>query len=140
MSETKNSLRGKTFAGFGAVALVAALLFLVSSFSGPSSGYNTTLGSQEFISRYRATPNAELVDVRTPAEFDSGHIAGAVDIDFEGPGFEAAVKALDRSKTYFVYCHSGNRSGKATAVMRQEGIAHIYQLQGGVASASALVR
>ncbi|MEI6057456.1 MAG: rhodanese-like domain-containing protein [bacterium] len=144
MKNESKSTQNKIFAGVGVVVLIAALFFLVSSFSGPSvSGngiFNTILSSQDFMTTYKATRNAELVDVRTPAEFDAGHIAGAVDIDYEGSGFEIAVKALDPSKTYFVYCRSGNRSGKATAIMQQDGIAHIYQLQGGVSAAPALLQ
>ena len=126
--------------GLCIVAVIAVLFFLVISFGGPSSGYNTLLGSQEFMTTYKATPGAELIDVRTPAEFSAGHIAGAVDIDFEDSGFETAVKALDPSKTYFVYCRSGNRSGQATAIMQRDGIEHIYQLQGGISAAPALLQ
>lgn len=133
-------MKKKIFIGLGIVVVIAALFFFASSSGGSSSGYNKLLSSQEFITTYKATPNAELVDVRTPAEFDAGHIAGAVDIDYEGSGFEAAVKALDPSKTYFVYCRSGSRSGKATAIMQQDGIAHIYQLQDGVSAAPALLQ
>ena len=140
----KSSLQNKILVWSGIVMVVIALSFFVSSFGGTTSvsnnTYNTLLSSQEFISTYKATPHAELIDVRTPAEFDAGHIAGAVDIDYEGSGFETAVKALDPSKTYFVYCRSGNRSGKATAIMQQDGIAHIYQLQGGISAAPALLQ
>lgn len=139
-----NSLQNKIFVWSGIIVVVVALFFLISSFGGTTSvsdsAYNTLLGSQEFISTYKATPHAELIDVRTPAEFNTSHIAGAIDIDYEGPDFETAVKALDHSKTYFVYCRSGNRSGKATAIMQQDGIAHIYQLQGGIIAAPALLQ
>ena len=140
-STKKLYMKKSLYTGFGIVAVIAVLFFLVTSFGGPSSGgYNTLLGSQEFMTTYKATPGAELIDVRTPAEFSAGHIAGAVDIDFEDPGFETAVKALDPSKTYFVYCRSGNRSGQATAIMQRDGIGHIYQLQGGVSAAPALLQ
>ncbi len=137
-------MKKNLYIGSGIVVVIAVLFFLVSSFGGPSSSgngtYNTLLSSQDFMTTFKATANAELVDVRTPAEFDAGHIAGAIDIDYEGSGFETAVKALDPSKTYFVYCRSGNRSGQATAIMQRDGIVHIYQLQGGINAAPALLQ
>lgn len=64
-------------------------------------------------------PPAGLVvlDVRTPEEFASGHLAGATMIDFSAADFTAKVSDLDRAKPYLVYCHSGNRSGQAVAAM-----------------------
>ncbi len=73
-----------------------------------------------------------VLDVRTPEEFASGHIAGAVNVNWEGSDFAAQVKQLDPSKPVLVYCHSGNRSGQAVQVMEQEGFQHIYDLSGGV--------
>ena len=79
-----------------------------------------------------ATPGVTVVDVRTPEEFASGHIEGAVNIDVEGPDFATGIAGLDPSKTYAVYCRAGNRSQVAVAQMSQAGIAHIYELQTGI--------
>ena len=81
-------------------------------------------------------PPAGLVtlDVRTPEEFVAGHIASAVDIDLNGTTFAADIAKLDPKAPYFVYCHSGNRSGQAVAYMQQQGFDSIYELQGGIAA------
>ena len=73
-----------------------------------------------------------VLDVRTPEEFATGHIAGAVNVNWEGADFATQVKQLDPAKPVLVYCHSGNRSGQAVRVMEQEGFQRIFDLGGGV--------
>jgi rhodanese-related sulfurtransferase len=73
-----------------------------------------------------------VLDVRTPGEYQSGHISNAVNIDFESGNFEQEILKLDKSKTYAVYCRSGNRSGQATAIMANNGFGSIFNLSGGI--------
>lgn len=73
-----------------------------------------------------------IVDVRTPDEFAAGHLAGAIEIDLNGPSFATEVAKLDRNGVYFVYCHSGHRSATAVAYLQQAGFTSIYELQGGI--------
>jgi rhodanese-related sulfurtransferase len=47
---------------------------------------------------------------RTPKEFAEGHLAGAQNVDFNGPGFKEALAALDRETPYLVHCGAGGRS------------------------------
>ena len=63
-----------------------------------------------------------VVDVRTPAEFDDGHLVDAVNIDFRGADFRRRVQELDTDKVYYLYCRTGNRSGQAAAIMREIGL------------------
>lgn len=79
-------------------------------------------------------PSVTVIDVRTPAEFTDGHIARAQVVDVTDPSFAARIAELDRSATYLVYCHSGNRSGRATAVMAQLGFTHVNDLDGGISA------
>lgn len=62
-----------------------------------------------------------VIDVRTPAEYASGHLDGALNIDVQSPDFAAQVSQLDPSATYFIYCRSGNRSGQAISQMANMG-------------------
>ena len=74
-----------------------------------------------------------ILDVRTAEEFESGYIEGALNIDIRGGAdFFASIEALDKSKSYFVYCRSGARSGKACQLMSQLGFSAVYNLEGGV--------
>ncbi len=76
--------------------------------------------------------NAILVDVRTDGEFAEGHLNGAVQINYSASNFEAKIKELDRDKPVYVYCRSGNRSGKAARIMKGLGFKEVYNLEGGI--------
>lgn len=78
-------------------------------------------------------PNTVLLDVRTPGETSRGVIPGALLIDFNSADFRARLEALDREKTYLVYCASGVRSQRACQLMQTLGFQQLYELQGGYA-------
>jgi rhodanese-related sulfurtransferase len=74
-----------------------------------------------------------ILDVRTEEEFESGYIKGALNMDIHGGAdFLASIDALDKSKSYFVYCRSGARSAQACQLMIQKGFIAVYNLDGGV--------
>ena len=77
-------------------------------------------------------PGTVILDVRTPAEFASGHLEGARNIDVEASDFEQKISALDKTAPYAVYCRSGNRSGVAVAAMTGLGFTSTFHLTGGV--------
>lgn len=77
-------------------------------------------------------PDFVILDVRTPAEFAAGHIAGARLFDFNAPDFADKIKELPRDKTYLVYCRSGNRSAKAVKLMQADGFSDLINLGGGM--------
>lgn len=72
-----------------------------------------------------------ILDVRTPEETAQGKIAEAVEIDFRNENFSTEIEKLDTSKTYFVYCRSGNRSSQACNLMAQKGFRKLYNMKGG---------
>lgn len=77
--------------------------------------------------------NAVVLDVRTDAEVAEGIIPKAIQINiYEGQGFVYKLEELDKSKNYYVYCRSGNRSGQACAIMNQLGFENAYNLVGGI--------
>ena len=67
------------------------------------------------------TDGAKLIDVRTPAEFATGHLRGAVNLDVSEPDFVERIADLDETARYVVYCASGNRAGTAIETMRGQG-------------------
>ncbi len=73
-----------------------------------------------------------LLDVRTPGEFATGTIKGSKNIDFNSKSFEKDLAKLDKSKTYLLYCRSGNRSGQALPVFKKLRFAKLYHLDGGI--------
>jgi rhodanese-related sulfurtransferase len=77
-------------------------------------------------------PQFVILDVRTPEEFDGGHIAGAINININTGGFKTEVGELDKKKTFFVYCRTGRRSGEAVKIMRSLGFTDIIQMKGDI--------
>lgn len=73
---------------------------------------------------------AYLVDVRTPEEFDGGHLQYSKNINFNSPDFKAEVAKLDKSKPVYLYCRSGNRSGKAADTLKALGFHSYYNIGG----------
>ena len=89
------------------------------------------LSGHEFQQKYKTSPGAVLIDVRTAGEFRSGSIRGARNIDIMSANFAKQVEHLDKSKEYFLFCRSGSRSAQACSVMANNGF-KVYNLRGGV--------
>ena len=79
-------------------------------------------GQKEFV----------VLDVRTSEEFAEGHLAGAVNVDLLAPDFVARLSALDRGRSYLVYCRTGNRSAKAVHTMEQLGFRTVSHMRDGI--------
>ena len=79
-----------------------------------------------------ARPGVVTIDVRTPQEFASGHLEGAINIDLQAADFKDRISALPTDGTYAVYCQSGNRSATAVAQMAKMGFGDIYEMSGGI--------
>jgi rhodanese-related sulfurtransferase len=77
-------------------------------------------------------PGAVLVDIRTPDEFAEARIEGAVNIDYYAPDFVTRLAGLDRTTTYVIYCHSGNRSTAALEIFRDLGFDSVHAVAGGI--------
>lgn len=73
-----------------------------------------------------------ILDVRTPAETKEGKIVNAIEMDINNSDFNTKMNALDKSKTYLVYCKSGGRSAKACGMMQEAGFEKVYNLEGGM--------
>lgn len=73
-----------------------------------------------------------LLDIRTPGEFAEGYIEGAINIDYYEANFRDELAKLDRSKSYIIYCRSGNRSGKSLRIMKSLGFKRVYNILGGI--------
>ena len=73
-----------------------------------------------------------LLDVRTPEEYNEGHLSGAINIDYKADNFEAALGQLDKDKPYYIYCKSGVRSGNTVTKMQKMGFTQVYNMDGGV--------
>lgn len=82
----------------------------------------------------RSNKEFVLLDVRTPKEFEEGHIQGAINIDFSSSSFRPQVEKLDRNAIYLLYCRSGNRSSRALDTMKSMGFTRVAHIAGGIAA------
>lgn len=80
-----------------------------------------------------ADTTVQLIDVRTPAEFEAGHIPHALNIDVKEVNFEKNIKTLDPARPVAVYCRSGVRSRKAARKLAEKGF-QVYNLDKGFLS------
>lgn len=87
--------------------------------------------SVEEFARMAGDKGNVILDVRTPAEFASGHIPGALNLDVTASDFQAKAAQLDRSKVYLVHCASGGRSARACTQLSRLDFPNLYNLPGG---------
>jgi rhodanese-related sulfurtransferase len=94
----------------------------------PAGGGVKTVDSAGLVAAQ--TSGAQLIDVRSPGEYDLGHIPGAVNVPVDTLQSEAAN--WDRSKTYIVYCATGARSAQAVEIMTSMGFKNIDHFDKGI--------
>lgn len=80
-----------------------------------------------------ASGKVAVVDVRTPEEFEEGHIKGAKNIDIMDKDFEAQVAKLDKSKPVLVHCQAGGRSTRSLQTFEKLGFTDVIHLDDGFA-------
>ena len=75
--------------------------------------------------------NSVLVDVRTPKEYEAGHLPNALNINWFDANFENQFADIDKNKTIYVYCKVGGRSAKAQEKLLSLGYKNVINLEGG---------
>lgn len=106
--------------------------------SGSGSADGAAADGSSSVSELAAVPveDSVIIDVRTPEEFAEGHLDGATNLDLNGGQFQEAITTLDPGANYLIYCRSGNRSGQATALLRDAGFENVVDL-GSMEAASS---
>ena len=126
------------------LTFVALTLLLISCKGQTKETENSTTRINEsidvelFAKKLKSEQNLQIIDVRTPDEFNSKHLENAVNIDFNNSNFSAEISKLDRSKPTFVYCLSGVRSASTSAKMIELGFTEVYTMKGGMMKWNAL--
>lgn len=126
---------------FVAIILVAGLGFTFLRTQGSQSNQYKVLG--EATETFKAIElhdfkqalsddSIELLDIRTHSEVAQGKLPGAKVLDYYDPTFIESLAQLDRSKTYFLYCNSGNRTKSAVEHMKRMGFTSVFDLKGGI--------
>jgi rhodanese-related sulfurtransferase len=84
------------------------------------------------IQENQSNPDFIILDIRTPGEFDRGHVQGARNIDFNAQSFAKEFRSLDRKKTYLIYCRSGNRSRQLMRAVEKMNFKQVFHMRSGL--------
>lgn len=114
------------------VCLALVLTFVSYSCKEKEKGTQIEVITAEEMQQIVEDNGVQMVDVRTPEEYEEGYIDGFQNIDYFSDTFETDIEELDKSKPVIVYCRSGNRSSKCAAKMVEKGFVKIYELDGGI--------
>ena len=106
-----------------------ALFVILISFSCDAQ-HSKVLTQEEFKTQIKGK-EVQLIDVRTPDEYKSGHIDHAVNINYFDSDFKKQVEKLDKNKPVYVYCQAGGRSAKAAKILVDLGFKKVFDLSGG---------
>ncbi len=102
---------------------------IVRAFVALALAFTATLGLSACATEKVDMSNvAAVIDVRTPVEFTSGHLEGALNFDIQGMKFSEQIATLDPNATYLVYCRSGSRAAAAVDAMKSIGIDNVTNL------------
>ena len=91
-----------------------------------------TISAEEFKQK-ADSGKYTIIDIRTPREFEAGHIKGAINIDFYKKSFFGKMEKY-KNKAFLYYCRSGNRTGQAKRKFNQMGFKEGYELDRGIIS------
>lgn len=107
----------------GTLAVLVALLVLAGCAASDAAAV-TTIDADEAVT-LAGSDDVVVIDVRTPDEYDAGHLEGAELLDLSGGEFAQRIGSYDRDTTYVLYCRTGNRSAQAAALMDELGFTDV---------------
>jgi len=124
------------------IALLIIVAFLLPSFSliimvaaEEQTFQNITVDTAyNMIKKENKYPNLIILDVRTPCEYEKGHLYDAILIPYDEPEFEERISELEEYKNseIIVYCKSGLRSQLASEILVNYGFTKINNMLGGI--------
>jgi len=86
----------------------------------------------DLIDKHVGDSDFAILDIRTPGEFQSGHLQSAILVDFYSQTFADQLSRLDKKKTYLVYCRTGNRSTSSLSLFKKLKFEKIYHMSNGI--------
>lgn len=81
------------------------------------------------VSQFRQTDGAVLVDVRTPEEYQDGHVPGSINVPLQQIE-DIELEVAEKNTPLYVYCRSGARSRQATALLKEMGYKDVHNIGG----------
>lgn len=122
----------KTILTIATILIIGIIMFNIFKKSNTETGSTMRIDiSTEEFKEKRAEAEGVIIDVRTKDEFDAGHLAETDhQYDLMNGEFQSQLENLDKEETYYLYCRTGNRSGKAARIMKNAGFENVYNVGG----------
>ena len=127
----------KKLTGYIILLFILLFGFILPSCSAQQEQNITALSPKEasnLIEKHKGDSDFVILDIRTPGEYQSGHLQNAVRVDFYSKSFADEIGRLDKEKSYLVYCRSGNRSARSMDLFKKLQFQKIYHLSSGINS------
>lgn len=120
------TLRTTTFNMIKVITLAICL-----SITSVVAGETPQISQQAFLSALKAADNnIVLLDVRTPEEYNEGHIAGAINFSHNTIQENLIELSQYKNNTVVVYCRSGRRAAAAEEILSSNGFTDLHHLTG----------
>ena len=115
------------------LVIIASLTFLSMNLNAQAINQSEVqhVKAEEFL-KLIESGEGQLVDIRTPKEYKAGHIRGAIMVDYYAPTYKEYLSKLDKETPIYIYCRSGNRTGRSVALLQQLGFKKIVNLHRGL--------
>lgn len=111
--------------------LIISICFGLFSCSSQADSTTIEIIETESLKTAIQEPNIQLLDVRTPWEYNKGKIGNAINANIYSSDFESIILNLDRNKPVYIYCHKGKRSNNAAKKLADLGFKKIYDYRKG---------
>ena len=114
-------------------ALANMMVFICTLLSCKAQQVGNSLNVSDFEKGIVNTTAAQILDVRTDAEYKTGHIKNALLADWKNEQeFSRRISFIDKKKPVYIYCLGGGRSAAAAKIMREKGFEKVLELTGGI--------
>jgi rhodanese-related sulfurtransferase len=116
---------------------IICLGFILPSLSAQDSTRIIAVSAKEaadLIDKHDGDSDFAVLDIRTPGEFQAGHLKNAILIDFYSQTFADQLSRLDKEKKFLIYCRSGNRSARSLEIFKKLKFQKIYHMANGIST------
>lgn len=115
------------------VLVLLAAATLAACGEGKKETVTKDMDAVAFVDSIKALgKDIQVVDVRTADEFSKGSFPNAINIDFNGADFKEKIKTLDKNKSVYLFCLSGDRSSRSVQAFKDAGFAYVVAMKGGL--------
>ena len=105
---------------------------LIISLLSCNQNKSNLISAHDFDKMIKLDKSSIIIDVRTPEEFNKGHLRNSLNVNWFDDNFDDNIDIFSKDLSVFVYCLSGGRSAKANEKIRSLGFKNVYELDGGI--------